>query len=116
MTPSEQYDVCIGLLRANQTSEAVASLKEITEKFPDFPLAYNCLAAIYKKENNIEAAIAAMEKYCAAEPDDPFGFSVLSAYCIEAGRREQAEEARGTAFELRFRSQMSHSENPPENQ
>ena len=106
MTPMEQYDACIELQRAGEVMRSVEALQKMTVDFPDFSLAYNALAAFYKKENNMEAAIEYMEKYCALESNDPFGFSVLSAYCIAQGWREKAEEALGRANELRFKAQF----------
>ena len=106
MIALEQYDACIALKRAGDIAQSVDALKKITADFPDFALAYNALAAFYKKENDMETAIEYMEKYCALEPNDSFGFSVLSAYCIALGRREQAEEALGRANELRFKAQF----------
>jgi len=106
MTALEQYDASVELQRAGNVAESIEMLRKITVDFPDFALAYNALAAFYKKENDMDAAIENMEKYCALEPNDPFGFSVLSAYCIGAGRRERAEEALGHASELRFKAQF----------
>jgi len=103
-TALEQYDACVELQRAGETAQAMEMLRKITADFPDFSLAYNALAAFYKKTDNIDAAVENMEKYCALEPNDPFGFSVLSAYHIAAGRRAQAEEALGQASELRFKA------------
>lgn len=102
----EQYDACIAMQRTGNTAQAMEMLKALTLGYPDFALAHNALAAFYKKENNLDSAIAHMEKYCALEPNDPFGFSVLSAYCIAADRRVQAEEALGQASALRFRAQF----------
>ena len=106
ITALEQYDACINRHRAGEVTQSVEMLQKITADFPDFALAYNALAAFCKKENNLDAAIEYMEKYCALEPNDPFGFSVLSAYCIAADRRAQAEEALGRASELRFKAQF----------
>ena len=106
MTALEQYDACIELQRAGDVVQAMEMLQKMTVDFPDFALAYNALAALYKREDNMAAAIEHMEKYCALEPNDPFGFSVLSAYSILAGQREQAEEALGRAGELRFKAQF----------
>ena len=105
-TALEQYDACIELQRTGNVVQSVDALKKITIDFPDFALAYNALAAFYKKENDMETAIEYMEKYCALEPNDSFGFSVLSAYCIAHGRRDKAEEALGRANELRFKAQF----------
>jgi len=106
MTALEQYDACIELHRGGAVSLSMDMLRKMTVDFPDFSLAYSALAAFYKKENNIEAAIACMEKYCELESSDPFGFSVLSAYYIAAGQREQAEVALGHASEIRFKAQF----------
>ena len=104
----ERYDACIEVQRAGNIAEYAEMLRKITVDFPDFALAYNALAAFYKKENDLDAAIENMEKYCALEPNDPFGFSILSAYNIGAGRRAQAEEALARANELRFRAQFGY--------
>ena len=106
MTALKQYDACIERQRIGKETEAVDMLKKLTVDFPDFALTYNALAAFYKKTNDMDAAIENMERYCALEPNDPFGFSVLSAFCIAAGRRAQAEEALAQASELRFKSQF----------
>jgi predicted Zn-dependent protease len=103
-TALEQYDACMELQRVGANVQALEMLRKMTVDFPDFSLAYNALAAFFKKTNDLEAAIEYMEKYCALEPNDPFGFSVLSAYCIAAERRVQAEEALGRASELRFKA------------
>ncbi|MDR2115991.1 MAG: tetratricopeptide repeat protein [Planctomycetaceae bacterium] len=106
MTPIETYDACIELQRSGKLSEAISALKQLTAEIPDFALAYNALAAIYKKQGNIDTAIQNMEKYCELEPEDSFGFSILSSYCLESGRRDQAEDALGKAHDLRFKAQF----------
>ena len=105
-TELEQYDTCIELQRTGEVAQAMNMLRKMTVEFPDFALTYNALAAFHKKANDVDVAIENMEKYCALEPDDPFGYSVLSAYCIAADRRSQAEEALGRANELRFKAQF----------
>jgi len=106
MNALEQYDACIELQRVGAVAQSMEMLKKMTVDFPDFALAYNALAAFYKKANNIEAAIENMQTYCVLEPNDPFGFSVLSAFCIAADRRTEAEEALARASELRFKAQF----------
>ena len=105
-TALEQYDACIELQRAGEIAQAMETLRKITVDFPEFALAYNALAAFHNKGNEMETAIEYMEKYCALEPNDPFGYSVLSAYHIAVGQRTQAEEALGRASELRFKAQF----------
>ena len=102
----EQYDACIEQKRAGNAAQSKDMLRQMIVDFPDFPLAYNALAALYKKEGNIELALEYIEKYCALEPADPFGFSILSSYCIAAGQRNKAEEALARASELQFKLQF----------
>ncbi|MCL2006235.1 MAG: hypothetical protein FWG73_08750 [Planctomycetaceae bacterium] len=106
MDALEQYDACIEQKRAGNAARSKEMLQQMTVDFPDFALAYNALAALHKKEGDAELAIEHMEKYCALEPADPFGFSILSSYCIAAGRRIQAEEALARAGELQFQLQF----------
>jgi len=109
MTALEQYDASIELHRAGKVAESIEMLRKMTADFPDFSLAYNALAAFSKKANDLNAAIDNMKTYCTLEPDDPFGFSVLSAYSIAAGRRAEAEEALARASEIRFKAQFGAS-------
>ena len=105
-TPMETYDACMELHRAGKIDEATDGLIKLTESNPDFALAYNSLAAIWKKRGDLGKAIGYAEKYCEQVPDDAFGYSILSAYCIEAGEREKAEDALGKAHDLRFKAQF----------
>ncbi len=105
-TPMQYYDVCMELHRAGDMDGAIDGLTKLTESSPDFALAHNALAAIWKKRGDLGKAIRYAEKYCELEPDDAFGYSILSSYCIEAGEREKAEDALGRAHDLRFRAQF----------
>ena len=106
LTPMETYDTCMELHRSGKLDEAINGLTQLTESHSDFALAHNALAAIWKKRGDLGKAIGYAEKYCELEPDDAFGFSILSSYCIEAGEREKAEDALGRAQDLRFRAQF----------
>jgi len=112
-TALEQYDACIEVQRAGDLVQSIEMLRKMTVDFPDFALAYNALAAFYKKTGDLDAALENMEKYCALEPNDPFGYSILSAYNIAADRRTQAEDALGLAQELRFKAQFQEKTDCP---
>ena len=103
----QQYDACMELHRAGRLDEAVAALEKLAEEQPDFALTYNALAAIHKKKGDLSTALRHAEKYCEYAPDDPFGYTVLSSYQLEAGNRPNAEEALGKAYDLRFKEQFS---------
>lgn len=94
------------LRREGKETECRDALLKVVADDADFALAYNALAAIYKKENKPDEAVANMQKYCELQPDDFFGYSVLSAFCVSAGKHAEAEEALGKAHELRFKAQF----------
>ncbi|MDR0871085.1 MAG: hypothetical protein LBN39_09875 [Planctomycetaceae bacterium] len=102
----KRYDEYVELQRNGQVSEAVAGFVKLTQDYPDFALPYNALAANSKKEGKILDAVKYIEKYCQLEPNDAFGFSILSSYHIAAGNHEGAEEALAKVSELRFKEQF----------
>lgn len=108
-TPIERYDAAMLLVRNGSPTEAVNALKSLTEEEPDFALAHNALGAFHKKGGDIIAAIRCAETYCQLEPEDSFGFSILSSYCLAGGMRDEAEDALGRAQELRFKAQFNNS-------
>ncbi|HBT76613.1 MAG TPA: hypothetical protein DEB39_06730 [Planctomycetaceae bacterium] len=108
MEPMKFYDACMELHRAGDIDAAIADLTQLSETQPDFALAHNALAAIWKKRGDLGKAVRYAEKYCELEPDDAFGYTVLSSFCIEAGEREKAEDALGKSHDLRFREQFAH--------
>jgi tetratricopeptide (TPR) repeat protein len=107
-TPLEEYDACMELHRTGKIDEAKERLLKLTEEHSEFALAYNALGAILKKEGQIQKAIQYAEKYCELEPEDAFGFTVLSSFCIEAGLRDKAEDALMAAQDLRFKEHFTN--------
>lgn len=105
-SPLEQYDVCMDLHRKGEVTQSLEILHQITQDFPQFSLAHNALAAFYKQQGRIDDAIESMKAYCSLEPNDSFGFSVLSAYYMVSEQRVQAEEALHRANEIRFQAQF----------
>ena len=92
-TCEQWYDACVAKQKSGQIDEAIAMLRELIEKYPDYALAYAALGAYYTKKEQYDEAMAFCKTYCEKAPDDPFGFSVLSSLSIRIGRRQEAEEA-----------------------
>ncbi|MCL2305794.1 MAG: tetratricopeptide repeat protein [Planctomycetaceae bacterium] len=91
--PEQWYDACVEKQKTGQIDEAIAMLRELVEKFPDYALAYAALGAYYTKKELYDDAVEFCKKYCEKAPDDPFGYSILSSLSIRVGRRQDAEEA-----------------------
>lgn len=100
----EKYDAAIILRREGKIDEARAAMETLEVEFPEEPLIQTALAAWDKKAENIEGAIRYSQKYCELAPNDSFGFSILSSYCIAAGRREEAETALANAQQARWKT------------
>lgn len=89
-----------------KADEAIDRLKQLAADVPDYALTFNALAAFAKQRGELDEAIRYIKEYCQLEPNDPFGFTILSSYCIAAGNRGDAEIALGQAYELRMRQQF----------
>jgi len=92
-TCEQWYDACVDKQKFGQIDEAIAMLRELVDKYPDYALAYAALGAYYTKKEQYDDAMEFCKKYCEKAPDDPFGYSVLSSLSIRIGRRQEAEEA-----------------------
>ncbi|MDR1484097.1 MAG: hypothetical protein LBT09_04655 [Planctomycetaceae bacterium] len=106
MTPLKQYDSCIELYRNGNVADAVAGLQKLKNVSPEFALTYNALAALAKKNGNLDEAIKYAEDYCKLTPQDPFGFTILSAYYFEAGDHQKAEDAISQSIAIRIKQQQ----------
>lgn len=109
-TALEQYDACMQLHRDNKITESMDGLEKLILEHPDFALAYNALAAFYKKDGQLDKAIESAEKYTELEPEDAFGYTILSSFCIAAGMKEKAEEALMKGQDIRFRAHFTAKE------
>ncbi|MDR2642799.1 MAG: hypothetical protein LBC74_08390 [Planctomycetaceae bacterium] len=107
-TPIEQYDSYIELYRNGNVADAVAGLRKLKESAPEFALTYNALAAFAKKNGELDEAIKYAEDYCKLTPQDPFGFTILSAYYFEAGDRKRAEDANYESIAIRIKQQQQN--------
>lgn len=109
-TAIEQYDACMKLHREDKVAEAMDGLEKLILEYPDFALSYNALAAFYKKGDQLDKAIEYAEKYCELEPEDAFGYTILSSFCIAAGMKEKAEDALMKGQDIRFRAHFAAKE------
>ncbi|MDR2346969.1 MAG: hypothetical protein LBE18_12985 [Planctomycetaceae bacterium] len=105
-TPLEQYDSFIELYHNGKIEEAITGLQKLTESEPEFALTYNALGAFAKKQGNLGEAIKYAKEYCKLTPADSFGYTILSAYYIEIGDRQEAENAISQSVAIRIKYQQ----------
>lgn len=99
---SARYDAIVATWKAGDADTALAQMSELIAAHPEEALPYAALSAWYKAKGQIDDAIAYAEKYCEKAPDDPFGFSILSALRLMVGLRLEAEEALMKARDIRL--------------
>jgi len=92
-TPEEWYDACVEMQKDGQLDEAIAALHQLVEKYPDYALAYAALGAYYSQKEQFDDSMTHCRKYCQLEPNDPFGYAILSSLAIRGGLRQEAEDA-----------------------
>lgn len=114
-TPGQWYDTVVTVWKSGRHDDAITQMQELHAAHPRESLPCAALAAWYKKTARMDEAITFAEKYCELEPEDPFGFSILSAYCLEAGRRNEAEDALMKASNLRVAAQLKAHRERTEN-
>ena len=101
-TPDEWYDAAVAKKKEGQLNDAVSMLNELLAKHPGYALAYAALGAYYTQKELFDLAVDNCQKYCELEPQDPFGYTILSSLCIKLGRRQEAEEALMKSRNLRM--------------
>jgi predicted Zn-dependent protease len=88
-----QYDEAIAQYKSGNIDTAIELLRQLLAKFPNDSLAHNALSVMYNRMGKNDQAIEHAKCVCDIEPDDTFGYTVLSSLCIKSGRREEAEDA-----------------------
>jgi len=95
------YDEAIAKHRTGDTDAAIEMLRQLLAENPNYSLAHNALGALYSRQGKIDQAIEHTTRVCEIDPEDMFGYTILSTLCLKNGRREEAEEALMKANQLR---------------
>lgn len=106
-TQEEWYDACVEKQKSGDLDGAITMLNELLEKYPENALAHAALGVYYSRKGLIDESIEHCKKYCQFEPEDSFGYSILSSMCIKLGRREEAEDALFKARDLQIQQAMA---------
>ena len=95
------YDEAIAKHRLGDTDAAIALLRQLLAQSPNYLLAHNALGVLYSRQGKIDQAVEHAKRVCEIDPEDTFGFTILSTLCLKNDRREEAEEALMQANQLR---------------
>jgi Flp pilus assembly protein TadD len=94
------YDEAIAKHRSGDTEAAIEMLRQLLAESPNYSLAHNALSVLYSRLGKIDQAVEHAKRVCEIDPDDTFGYTILSTLCLKNGRREEAEDALMKANQL----------------
>ena len=95
------YDEAIVKQRSGDTDAAIQMLRQLLVQNPHYSLAHNALSVLYSRQQKIDQAVEHAKRVCEIDPEDTFGYVILSTLCLKNDRREEAEDALMKANQLR---------------
>ncbi|MDE2131715.1 MAG: tetratricopeptide repeat protein [Betaproteobacteria bacterium] len=78
------------LTRTGKTDDAIATLENLTERFPEMVAPYNNLAVLYASQNRLEDARKILEMAVAVQPNYPTAYENLADVYLALARRAYA--------------------------
>ncbi|HUY35284.1 MAG TPA: scaffolding protein [Pirellulales bacterium] len=93
----ELYDEADHLKEQGDLEGAVAKLRELVGQDPKYALGHSALARYYTRMRRHDEAIRHALLVCQLEPNDAFSFTALSVTYQQAGRIQEAEDAKARA-------------------
>ncbi|MEN8159628.1 MAG: tetratricopeptide repeat protein [Myxococcota bacterium] len=85
---------------AGRLDEAAAGYRAALEADPKLAIAWNGLAMVLDRQDDLDGAIEAARQLVALEPDEPLGHTSLSMFYQRKGMIPEAEEEMAIATRL----------------
>jgi Tfp pilus assembly protein PilF len=101
----EKYSVSLDLLAHSKLDEAAKSMEDLIASCPDFFDAYEGLAVVYNRLDQIDKAIELMIQLSQRDPKNVMAHSNLSVLYMKQGLKEKAEDEKAKATVLQFERQ-----------
>lgn len=106
--PQARLDAALQQWQQNDIAEAEASLKALTDDFPEYSGPWTNLGILYAKSNRRQPALAALSKAATLNPDNDVAFNWLGILNREAGSFERARLAYEKALDANPESALAH--------
>jgi tetratricopeptide (TPR) repeat protein len=90
---------------AGRLDDAVAGYRRALGLDPQLAIAWNGLAMVLERKDDLDGAIAAAERLAALDPDDALAHTSLSRFYQRKGWIERAEEEKAIATKLAMKAQ-----------
>ena len=84
--------------------EAAAGYRAALALDPNLAIAWNGLAMVLERKNDLDGAIAAAERLAALEPDDALAHTSLSRFYQRKGLIQRAEDEKALATQLAMKA------------
>jgi len=88
---------------AGRTDEAIAAYRSALDLNGELAMAWNGLAMALAKSGQLEAALAAAQRYVELEPEEPLAHTSLSVLYQRLGRIAEAEDEKALSTQLQTR-------------
>jgi len=98
--PQAEIDSMIAHYQSGQFEVAGDMALSLTEKFPDYPLGWKVLAAVFKQVGKVDGALAANRNAVRLDPNDAEAHGNLGAILHDLGQFEEAEESLRQAIKI----------------
>jgi predicted Zn-dependent protease len=95
-----RYQEAFGAFARGELTDAVTRYEALVGEAPDFALAFQGLAEVYARLNQLDAAIAAIRRAIELEPGESLYHTSLSRFLQRQGNIALAEEAAAQASRL----------------
>jgi tetratricopeptide (TPR) repeat protein len=89
---------------AGRLAEAVAGYRAALAVDPKLAIAWNGLAMVLERENDLDGAIEAAQRLAELDPDDPLAHTSLSRFYQRKGWIERAETEKALATKLAMKA------------
>jgi tetratricopeptide (TPR) repeat protein len=89
---------------AGRLDEAVSGYRAALALDPNLAIAWNGLAMVLERQNDLDGAIAAAERLAQIEPEDALAHTSLSRFYQRKGWIERAEDEKALATKLAMKA------------
>jgi tetratricopeptide (TPR) repeat protein len=100
LVPRKEVESAHKLYSSGRTDEAIKSIKELNEKYPNQPLLFNLIGACYKEKDQLEGAAKMFRVAVSLEPKYAEAYFNLGSVLNSLDQKDNAIESYKTAIKI----------------
>ena len=99
----KKYSSALDLMSQGKLEDCAQAMEGILKEVPNFFEAYEGLAIVYSRLNQLDRSIELMGQLLAKDPENIMAHTNLSVFYMKKGMKEEAEEWKAKATVLQFK-------------